>query len=445
MPELDTGSNAWILTSAALVLLMTPGLALFYGGLTRASSVLNMMMKCLVAIGVVSIAWVLVGESIAIGNTDPETGSAVTNSFFGDLSSSFGLDYLTDLAGVTAGVSNGALSAFGMMFAIITVALIAGAVADRMKFFSWVIFATVWVVVVYAPVAFWVWGGGWIEDWGVLDFAGGSAVHANAGAAGLALALVVGRRIGWKDGNFAPHNLPLVVIGTGLLWFGWFGFNAGSAFASNGTAGLALLNTQVATAAAILAWLIVDRIRGIKPSVLGACSGVIAGLVAITPAAGYVAPVGAIAIGAVAGIICPFAIGLKHKLGYDDALDVVGLHMVAGIWGSISVGLFAVSEVTVIAGVYDEGVDGLLYGGDASFLGKQAAAVLAVVAFSFIASLIIAFILKFTVGVRISEEEELAGIDAAQHGEAGYDLPLNGNTGTGLPETNAEAVEKLNA
>ncbi|GAA1683757.1 ammonium transporter [Glycomyces endophyticus] len=431
MPEFDSGSNAWILTSAALVLLMTPGLALFYGGLTRAKSVINMMMKCLVAIGVVSIAWTVVGESIAVGDLTGE------HPLWGDVSSSFLLGYTTDLEGYTGGVSNAAVAAFGMMFAIITVALIAGAVADRMKFSAWVIFATVWVIVVYAPVAYWVWGSGWIEDWGVLDFAGGTAVHANAGAAGLALALVVGRRIGWKDGNFAPHNLPLVVIGTGLLWFGWFGFNAGSAFASNGTAGLALLNTQVATAAAILAWLLVDRIRGVKPSVLGACSGVIAGLVAITPAAGYVSPIGAIALGAVAGVICPLAIGLKHKLGYDDALDVVGLHMVAGIWGSISVGLFAVAEVA--------GTDGVFYGGDVAFLGKQVAAVLAVVAYSFIASLIIGLILKFTIGVRISEEEELAGIDSAQHGEAGYDLPVNGNTGTGVPETNAAATEKVNA
>jgi ammonium transporter, Amt family len=328
------------------------------------------------------------------------------------------------------------MSAFGMMFAIITVALIAGAVADRMKFSAWVIFATAWVVLVYAPVAYWVWSDGWIGAKGVLDFAGGTAVHANAGAAALALALVVGRRIGWKDGNFAPHNLPLVVIGTGLLWFGWFGFNAGSAFTSDAIAGLALLNTQVATAAAILAWLLIDRIRGIKPSVLGACSGVIAGLVAITPAAGLVTPLGSIAIGVVAGIICPLAIGLKHKLGYDDSLDVVGLHMVAGIWGSISVGLFAFADVT-------DGVNGVFYGGEFSFLGWQTVAVLAVVAYSFVVALIIGLILKFTIGVRISEEEELSGIDASEHGEAGYDLPVNGNTGTGLPEAadDAEAAK----
>jgi ammonium transporter, Amt family len=426
---LDTGNNAWILMSAALVLLMTPGLALFYGGLTRAKSVINMMMKCLVAIGIVSIVWVLIAEAIAVGD-----GSNAFFSFNSD--SAFGLKYTTALGFDDAGVSEAAMSAFGMMFAIITVALIAGAVADRMKFSAWVVFATVWSVLVYAPVAYWVWGeGGWIEQLGVLDFAGGTAVHANAGAAALALALVVGRRIGWKDGNFAPHNLPLVVIGAGLLWFGWFGFNAGSAFASDGIAGLALLNTQVATASAILAWLIVDRIRGIKPSVLGACSGVIAGLVAITPAAGLVSPVGAIAIGAIAGAICPLAISLKHKLGYDDALDVVGLHMVAGIWGSIAVGLFAVEAVAEVNGVF--------YGGEFGFLFNQTIAVLAVVAFSFVVALLIALALKATIGVRISEEEELAGIDAGQHGEAGYDLPVNGNAvADGVP---AQAPEKVEA
>jgi ammonium transporter, Amt family len=430
MPELDTGNTAWILTSAALVLLMTPALALFYGGLTRATSVINMMMKCLVAIGIVSIVWVLVGESIAVGE-----GST---KFYGDFSSLFGSRAATELTATAGlnGVPSAVWTAFGMMFAIITVALIAGAVADRMKFSAWVIFATAWVILVYCPVAYWVWNaGGWIKQWGVLDFAGGTAVHVNAGAAALGLAIVVGRRIGWKDGNFAPHNLPLVLLGAGLLWFGWFGFNAGSAFAADGFAGLAFLNTQVATAAAILAWLLVDRIRGIKPSIIGGCSGVVAGLVAITPAAGLVTPLGAIAIGAVAGIICPFAIGLKHKFGYDDALDVVGLHMVAGFWGSVSLGLFAFEDAA--------GVNGLFYGGDATLLGKQAAATGVVLVYSALVAFIIGLILKYTIGIRISEEEELAGIDAAEHGEAGYDLPINGNTGTGLPE--AAEPEKVNA
>ncbi|WP_100446443.1 ammonium transporter [Glycomyces xiaoerkulensis] len=434
MPELDTGNNSWILISAALVLLMTPGLALFYGGLTRAKSVINMMLKCLVAIGTTSIVWMLVGESMA---TD---GSG--NFFPTDFSGAFGLDYVTDLGTVDGGVSAGAMSAFGMMFAIITVALIAGAVADRMKFSSWVVFAVAWVVLVYAPVAYWVWGSGWIDGLGVMDYAGGTAVHANAGAAALALALVVGRRVGWKDGTFAPHNLPLVVIGAGLLWFGWFGFNAGSAFVADEAAGLALLNTQVATAAAILAWLVIDRLRGIKPSVLGACSGVIAGLVAITPAAGLVAPLGAVAIGAIAGVICPLAIGLKHKLGYDDSLDVVGLHMVAGIWGSMAVGLFAVADITEVT--WGDAQNGLFYGGSFGFFANQTGAVFAVVGYSFVVALIIGLILKFTIGVRISEEDELAGIDAAQHGEAGYDLPVNGEAFP-APTSPTDAPDKVQA
>ncbi|MFB9662255.1 ammonium transporter [Glycomyces mayteni] len=429
MEELNTGNTAWILASAALVLLMTPALALFYGGLTRAKSVINMMMKCLVAIGIVSVVWILVGESIAVGEG--------TTPFFGSFTSLFGTpDAIDQVVGLN-GVPSAVWTAFGMMFAIITVALIAGAVADRMKFSAWVIFATAWVVLVYCPVAYWVWNsGGWIKEWGVLDFAGGTAVHVNAGAAALGLAIVVGRRIGWKDGNFAPHNLPLVLLGAGLLWFGWFGFNAGSAFAADGFAGLAFLNTQVATAAAVLAWLLVDRIRGIKPSIIGGCSGVVAGLVAITPAAGLVSPLGAVAIGAVAGVICPFAIGLKHKLGFDDALDVVGLHMVAGYWGSISLGLFAVEEAA--------GVNGLFYGGDASLLGKQTAATGVVLVYSALVAFVIGLILKYTIGIRISEEEELAGIDASEHGEAGYDLPVNGNTSVDAPVAAGEP-EKVSA
>ncbi|WP_025273722.1 ammonium transporter [Haloglycomyces albus] len=407
--DIDTGSNAWILISAALVLLMTPGLALFYGGLTRAKSVVNMMMKCLAALGIVTISWTLLGASLAEGDG---------GMFFGDLSSGFGLRGVMDLSADDAGVSDGAMSSFAMMFAIITVALIAGAVADRMKFSAWILFTIVWSILVYYPVAYWVWGDGFLAEWGVLDFAGGAAVHVNAGAAALALAVVVGRRIGWreKNGNFAPHNLPMVLLGTGLLWFGWFGFNAGSAFASNAIAGLAMLNTQVATAAAILAWLAVDRMRGVKPSIIGACSGVIAGLVAITPAAGYVSPLGAIGVGAVAGAICPLAVGLKEKLGYDDSLDVVGLHMVAGFWGSIAVGLFAVKET-------EAGVNGLFYGGGASLLGLQTAGTAIVAVYSFGVALLIGLALKFTVGIRVSKEEELAGIDSAEHGETSYVFP----------------------
>ena len=411
MSGLDTGSNAWILTSAALVLLMTPGLALFYGGLTRSKSVINMMMKCLAAIGIVSLLWVLYGASIAEGESD--------SAFWGGLSD-LGMRSLLDFdANHDGGVSGGALAGFAMMFAIITVALISGAAADRMKFSAWMIFAAAWVSVVYFPVAFWVWGGGFIEQWGVLDFAGGTAVHVNAGAAALALALVIGRRIGWQRGKFAPHNLPLVLLGTGLLWFGWFGFNAGSAFASDDIAGLALLNTQIATACAVLAWIATDRLRGSKPTLLGACSGAIAGLVAITPAAGHVEPLGAIAVGAVAGIICPFAIGLKHRLGYDDSLDVVGLHMVAGAWGSVALGLLAVPALS-------DDTAGMIYGGSLGFFGMQALAVLVVAAYSFTVALLIALALKYTVGIRVTDTHELSGIDATEHGETSYDLSLSG-------------------
>ncbi|MFC4335923.1 ammonium transporter [Salininema proteolyticum] len=410
MNSIDTGSNAWILISAALVLLMTPGLALFYGGLTRATSVVNMMMKCLAAMGIVTVAWTLVGSSMSAG----EGGS-----LFGSLTSDFGLRTVMGLGADEAGVSDGAMTSFSMMFAIITVALIAGAVADRMKFGAWILFTAVWSVLVYFPVAYWVWGGGFLHQWGVLDFAGGAAVHVNAGAAALALALVVGRRIGWreKDSDFAPHNLPMVMLGTGLLWFGWFGFNAGSAFASDAIAGLAMTTTQVATAGAVLAWLAVDRLRGVKPSIIGGCSGVIAGLVAITPAAGFVSPLGALAIGAVAGAVCPLAVGLKERFGYDDSLDVVGLHMVAGLWGSIAVGLFAVESTAA-------GENGLFYGGGWGLLGVQTGGTLAVAAYSFIVAALIGLALKYTVGIRVGADEEKAGIDSAEHGETSYVLPV---------------------
>ncbi|MGH8792413.1 MAG: ammonium transporter [Stackebrandtia sp.] len=424
MPDVNAGNTAWILVSAAMVLLMTPGLALFYGGMTRAKSVVNMMMKSLAALGAVSVLWVLFGFSVA---------ASEGNAFMGGFSEVGLRGVLTTIDADGLPVSVGV--AFGLMFAIITVALVSGAVADRMKFNAWLIFSIVWVSVVYFPVAYWVWGGGFVQQMGVLDFAGGTAVHVNAGAAALALALVVGRRLGWKNGNFAPHNLPMVMLGTGLLWFGWFGFNAGSALAADGVAGLALLNTQVATGAAILAWLAVDRVRGNRPSVLGACSGVIAGLVAITPAAAYVEPLGALALGVVAGAVCPLAIALKHRLGYDDALDVVGLHLVAGALGSILLGVFAMPQLS-------DGSAGLLYGGSASLLGIQTAAVLAVGGFSFVVALVIGLALKLTTGVRVASEVELAGIDTAEHAESAYDLPANGNGFADHDEETPASAEK---
>ncbi|GAA4900737.1 Amt family ammonium transporter [Stackebrandtia albiflava] len=410
---IDSGNTAWVLASAAMVLLMTPGLALFYGGLTRAKSVVNMMMKSLAALGIVSVSWVLVGYSLAFTEGNPVVGGL----------SEFGLRGVVHTVS-DAGLPDIAFAGFQLMFAVITVALISGAVADRMRFQAWLVFTAVWSVVVYFPVAHWVWGGGFIgaEGLGALDFAGGTAVHVNAGAAALALAVVIGRRIGWPGGQtFTPHNLPLVMLGTGLLWFGWFGFNAGSQLAADGVAGLAVLNTQVATGAAILGWLLVERLRGNRPSVLGACSGAVAGLVAVTPACAYVEPLGAVALGLVAGAVCPLAVALKHRLGYDDSLDVVGIHLVAGALGSVLIGLFATPDLA--------GRAGLFYGGGLGLLGVQAAAVALVGGFSFGVALVIGLALRYTVGIRVSPEVELAGIDSGEHAESAYDLPLNG-TGT---------------
>ncbi|ADD41932.1 ammonium transporter [Stackebrandtia nassauensis] len=408
--SVDTGNTAWVLVSAAMVLLMTPGLALFYGGLTRAKSVVNMMMKSLAALALVSVLWVLYGYSLAFSEG---------NALVGGLSE-VGLSGILDTVDKETGLPDMAFIGFQLMFAIITVALISGGVADRMRFQSWVIFAAVWATVVYFPVAHWVWGGGFIgaDGMGALDFAGGTAVHVNAGAAALALVLVLGKRLGWPNGStFAPHNLPLVMLGTGLLWFGWFGFNAGSELAADGMASLVLVNTQVATAAAVLGWLLVERVRGTKPSVLGACSGAVAGLVAITPACAYVSPIGAIAIGAIAGALCALAVSLKHKLGYDDALDVVGIHLVGGAVGSVLIGLFALSSLT-------DGPAGLLYGGGVGLLGTQAAAVGIVGLFSFAVAGVIGLALKFTTGIRVAPEAELAGIDTIEHAEAAYDLSV---------------------
>jgi len=412
--SVDSGNTAWVLTSAAMVLLMTPGLALFYGGMTRAKSVINMMMKSLTALAIVSVMWVVIGYSLAFTEGNPLIGGL----------SEFGLRGLMSAVG-DDGLPTIAFAGFQLMFAGITVALISGAVADRMKFTAWIIFTVVWAAAVYFPVAHWVWGGGFIgADWGALDFAGGTAVHANAGAAALALAIVIGKRIGWpRPAAFVPHNVPLVLLGTGLLWFGWFGFNAGSELAANGTAGLALVNTQVAAAAAILAWLLIERLRGNRPSVLSACSGAVTGLVAITPACAFVEPVGAIAIGFIAGVVCPLAVALKERLGYDDSLDVVGIHLVAGALGSILIGLLAVPELA--------GEAGLLYGGGITLTGIQAAAVGVVVAYSFTIAAIIGVVLKYTIGIRVTPEAELAGIDATEHAETAYDLPLNGEVPDG--------------
>ncbi|MEH3034671.1 MAG: ammonium transporter [Aeromicrobium erythreum] len=408
---MDTGDTAWILASSALVLLMTPGLAFFYGGMTRAKSVLNMMMMSFAALAIVPVLWVLYGYSLAF--------SPGGNSLLG------GFERLGfDNVGVNTAygtIPEFVFAAFQLMFAIITVALISGAIADRAKFSAWVVFVVVWVTVVYFPVAHWVFdfgdNGGWIATkLEAVDFAGGTAVHINAGAAGLALALVLGKRVGWKRDPMRPHNLPFVLLGAGLLWFGWFGFNAGSAVGANGLAGLAFVNTAVATAAAILGWLAYEFIKEKKGTSLGAASGAVAGLVAITPAAGALSPLGSIVLGLVAGLVCAAAVSLKWKLGFDDSLDVVGVHLVGGLLGTVLIGFLATTNPGGGAPV-----DGLFYGGNAELLGKQVLAAAVVTVFSFVLTFVIGKLIDVTIGFRIDEDDEVAGIDQVEHLESAYD------------------------
>lgn len=419
MPEIDAGATAWVLMSTALVLLMTPGLAFFYGGMVRMKSVLNMMMMSFGAMGIVAILWVLYGYSMAFGN------SVGGDGLVGNPTEFFGL------SGITADTMSGDIPTFVFvmfqcMFAIITVALISGAIADRTKFGAWMVFAALWATIVYFPVAHWVFAfsdeesgyvGGWIANTlGAIDFAGGTAVHINAGIAALALVIVIGKRIGFGKTPFRPHNLPFVMLGAALLWFGWFGFNAGSALAANGTAAVAFLNTVVATAAAMLAWLLVEKIRDGHSTSLGAASGVVAGLVAITPACAAVNIVGAMAIGVAAGVLCALAVGLKYKLGYDDSLDVVGVHLVGGIVGTLLIGLFATDAYIA------DSATGLFYGGGWELLGKQAIAAGAVIAYSFILTFIIAFAIDKTIGFRVSQDDEVRGVDLANHAETAYEF-----------------------
>jgi ammonium transporter, Amt family len=415
MPELSAGDTAWILTSAALVLIMTPGLAFFYGGMVRAKAVLNMLMMCFIALAIVPVLWVLYGYSVAYDET--------VGGLFGGLS----LAGLTDLApgDLVDTIPVYADVAFQAMFAIITVALIAGAIAERATFRGWAVFVVLWSTLVYFPVAHWVWGGGWIEEIGAIDFAGGTAVHINAGAAALALALVLGPRLGWKRDPMKPHNLPFVLLGAALLWFGWFGFNAGSAYAADGLASSAFVNTIVATSAAILGWLVVDVVRDKHTTALGAASGAIAGLVAITPAAGFVSPIGAIALGLIAGPISALAVGLKYQLGYDDSLDVVAVHLVAGLVGTVLIALFANETFTG-----DPELRGLFYGGGLTLLGPQALAAFGTMAYSFVVAYVLGTLIKRTIGFRVSEDDEVGGIDLAAHAEAAYELtPAAGPSG----------------
>jgi ammonium transporter, Amt family len=437
----DTGDTAWMMTATALVLLMTPGLALFYGGMVRSKSVLNMMMMSIGSIGLVGVLWVLYGYSMTFGTSVGDAGVVGDPAQFAGLSGLTAGTYLADAeAGTEVAVPlvgtipTLVFVGFQATFAIITVALISGAVADRMKFGSWLVFAGVWVSLVYFPVAHWVFAfddvtagaGGWIaNDLAAIDFAGGTAVHINAGIAALVLALVLGKRRGWPREPMRPHNLTLVMLGAALLWFGWFGFNAGSAVGSGAISAFAFLNTIVATAAAMIAWLLVERFRDGHPTSLGAASGIVAGLVAITPACSSVSPVGAIAVGAVAGVLCALAVGLKFRFGFDDSLDVVGVHLVGGLVGTLLVGFFATSDSPA-------GVAGLFYGGGFDQLWRQAVGAVAVMAYSGIVTAIIAFALKFTIGLRISDEDEVTGIDETEHAETGYDFSsLRGGGGLG--------------
>ncbi|MBI3223481.1 MAG: ammonium transporter [Mycolicibacterium cosmeticum] len=452
MGQPDTGDTAWMLASAALVLLMTPGLAFFYGGMVRAKGVLNMLMMSISSMGVVTVLWVLYGYSLAFGNDkfnlfgDPTQYWGLKGLIGGNATAAVAADPATGVEAADAvnialfgTIPQTVFVAFQLMFAIITVALISGAVADRLKFGGWLLFSGLWATFIYFPVAHWVFAfdgytgeyGGWIANkLKAIDFAGGTAVHINAGTAGLVLAIILGKRLGWPGTPMRPHNLPFVMLGAGLLWFGWYGFNAGSATNSGGLAGATFVTTTVATAAAMLAWLLTERIRDGKATSLGAASGIVAGLVAITPSCSSVNVVGALVIGVVAGVLCALAVGLKYKLGFDDSLDVVGVHLVGGIIGTLMVGVIATPD----AGA---GVESIIYGGSFDQLWRQAVGAGAVLLYSAIGTAILALIVKYTIGLRLDKEEEASGIDESEHAESGYDFVAVG-TGSVLGRHGAE-------
>jgi len=410
--EFNSGDTAWVLASTALVMFMTPGLALFYGGMVRSKNVLSMLMNNVFCLGLVSILWAVVVYSLAFAGT----GKWIGNFDF------FGLKDVVDTfpPGLALTIPPLLFMAYQMMFAVITPALISGAVADRMKYGAWVLFITIWVVVCYAPVAHWVFApAGWLFRRGALDFAGGTVVHINAGIAALAVVLVLGKRRGWPNHPMPPHSLPFTMIGAGILWFGWFGFNAGSALAGNGVAAQALVNTHLAAAAAMLGWLVAERLKSGHATTLGAASGLVAGLVAITPCAGFVGGMAPLYIGAVAGVLCYLAVSLKFRFGYDDSLDVIGVHLVGGIVGSLLLGFFADSAINEV--VTDEGV---FLGGGTDLLVDQIVAVVATIVFTFVLTYLIVFILDKVMpgGIRVSEEDEEIGLDQTQHAETGYAL-----------------------
>ncbi len=399
---ISSGDTAWMLVATALVMLMTPGLALFYGGMVRSKNVLGTMMHSFMCLGLVSVLWVLFGYSMAFG---PDLGGVIGTLDWAGLSG-VGMDP----GPYSDKIPHLVFCAFQLMFAIITPALITGAFAERMKFSAFVLFTILWTTLVYFPVCHWVWGGGWLGKMGALDFAGGTVIHINSGVAALAAAIIMGRRRGYRQEPFYPNNITLTMLGAGLLWFGWFGFNAGSAVAANGVAGLAFFTTHVATASAALSWIIFEYIIRKKPTSLGFASGAVAGLVAITPGAGFVTPLPAMIIGFVAGMLCYFAILAKERLGYDDSLDVVGVHGVGGLWGALATGLFA-----------SVGGTGLFYGNPHQFL-VQLIGALAAIVFSLVMTSVILFAIKKIVGLRVEEEDEVQGLDQSVHGETGYYL-----------------------
>ena len=409
---MDTGDTAWVLASTALVLFMTPGLALFYGGMVRAKNVLGTLMHSVFAMGLMAILWVIVGYTLAFGT---DVGGLIGGFDFLGFKDVGAAPHPGGILGQT--IPHNLFATFQMMFAVITPALITGAFAERIKFSGYVAFMAAWLLLVYAPVAHWVFHpDGWLFKLGALDFAGGTVVHINAGIAALAVIMVVGKRKGFGKEAFVPHNLTMTILGTGILWFGWFGFNAGSALGANALAASAFLATNLGAAAGALGWAFMESRKERKATTLGVASGAVAGLVAITPAAGFVGPMGAIAIGLGGGIVCSWAVGLKYKLGYDDSLDVVGVHLVGGIVGSLLLGVFGTISVN------EFGVDGLIAGGGAALLGKQTVAVLATLAFSFVVTVGLAKLVEATIGLRVSEEDELVGLDLSQHSEVGYSL-----------------------
>jgi ammonium transporter, Amt family len=425
VPEISTGDTAWVLASAALVMFMTPGLALFYGGLVRAKNVLGTIMQSFFALGLVSVLWVLVGYTLAFG---PDIGGVIGGldfAGFRGVGQAPNPDYAPRIPHL-------AFAMYQMMFAVITPALITGAVAERMRFSAYVLFLALWSILVYAPLAHWVFGYGWLGTWaglGALDFAGGTVVHINAGAAALAAILYLGKRRGFSTEAFVPHNVPMVILGAAILWFGWFGFNAGSALSANGLSASAFAATHLAAATAVIGWLIPETIKHGKPTTIGAATGAVAGLVAVTPAAGFVEPWAAILIGLAAGAVCFAAVDLKPRLGYDDSLDVVGVHLLGGIVGALLTGVLASAAVNAFSG-------GLVQ------LGKQAVGVAVTLAFSFLATLVILKVIDALVGLRVSEEDEATGLDLSQHAEVGYTLAERGGAVAPRTVTVPEALVK---